>query len=68
MGGNDRGLEYDGADFVMGVYLDDGLVDLTSANATVIGAVKSDIVPESHSSIVEDTTNSLPVILSDLMQ
>ena len=68
LGGNDRGLEYDGADFVMGVYLDDGLVDLTSANATVIGAVKSDIVPESHSSIVEDTTNSLPVILSDLMQ
>ena len=68
LGGNDRGLEYDAADFVMGVYLDDGLVDLPSANATVIGAVKSDIVPESHSSIVEDTTNSLPVILSDLMQ
>ncbi|MCA9775919.1 MAG: hypothetical protein KC800_04350 [Candidatus Eremiobacteraeota bacterium] len=68
LGGNDRGLEYDAADFVMGVYLDDGLVDLPSANTSVIGAVKSDVVPESHSSIVEDTTNSLPVILSDLMQ
>ena len=56
------------AGIVMGVYLDDGLVDLPSANTSVIGAVKSDVVPESHSSIVEDTTNSLPVILSDLMQ
>jgi hypothetical protein len=69
LGGNDRGLEYDAADFILGVYLDDGLVDLPSANpGATIGAVKSDVVPESHSTIVEDTVNSLPVILSDLLQ
>lgn len=69
LGGNDRGLEYDAADFTMGVYLDDGLVNLSSANpGATIGAVKSDVVPESHSTIVEDTVNSLPVILSDLLQ
>ena len=70
LGGKDhRGLEYDAADFTLGVYLDDGLVDVPSANpGAAIGAVKSDVVPENHSTIVEDTTNSLPVILSDLLQ
>ena len=68
LGGNNPGLEYDAADFVMGVYPSDGLVDLSSANpGALIGAVKSDVVPESHSSIVEDTVNSLPIILNDLL-
>jgi len=68
LGGNEPGLEYDAADFILGVYPSDGLVDLSSANpGIVIGAVKSSVVPESHSSIVDDTTNSLPIILSDLL-
>lgn len=67
LGGNDRGLEYDFADFVMGTYLDDGLVNLSSANpGALIGALDSAVVPESHSSIVEDASNSLPKILQFL--
>ncbi len=67
LGGNDPGLEYDAADYILGVDLDDGLVDLTSANpGTLIGSLDSAVVPESHSSIVEDTENSLPVILNFL--
>lgn len=66
LGGNDPGLEYDFADFLIGVYPDDGLVFLGSANpGSVIGAVKSNVVPESHSSIV-DSAESLQLILEDL--
>jgi hypothetical protein len=68
-GGNDPGLEYDTADFLLGVYPDDGLVFLSSANpGSLIGAVQATVVPESHSSIVTDTEDSLPEILDALLQ
>lgn len=66
VGGNDPGLEFDFADFTAGIYPDDGLVFLYSANpGSLIGAVKSDVVPESHTSIM-NSAESLRVILTDL--
>lgn len=65
-GGNSPGVEFDLADFLVGVYPDDGLVFLTSANASVIGAVKSDTVAESHTTIV-DSPESLTLLLNDLL-
>jgi hypothetical protein len=67
--GNSPGLEYDAADFLLGVYPDDGLVTVGSANpGALIGAVEATVVPESHSTIVSDTEDSLPEILDALLE
>lgn len=66
-GGNAPGLEYDVVGVLLGVYPDDGLVPLVSANpGTAIGAASAAVVAENHSTIVDDTSLSLPLILERL--
>lgn len=63
LGGNAPGLKFDVADYLIGVYPSDGLVDLTSANpGALIGAVESAVVPTSHTNIVLNTATALPKI------
>ncbi len=67
LGGNAPGLKFDLADYLIGVYPSDGLVDLSSANpGSLIGAVDSAVVPTSHTDIVLDTNTALPKIQSFL--
>lgn len=67
LGGNDRGLKFDAVDFLVGTYLDDGFVDLVSANpGNLIGSVENATVPDSHTNIVTDTNNGLKTILEYL--
>lgn len=62
LGGNARGLAFDAVNALVGVFLDDGFVDIPSANATTIGAVESQSVPDNHLNITTDTPNGLRVI------
>lgn len=68
LGGNDRGVLFDAVDALIGNYLDDGFVDLSSANTSVIGAVESQAVPDNHLNITTDADNGLRVILDFLQK
>jgi triacylglycerol esterase/lipase EstA (alpha/beta hydrolase family) len=65
LAGNDRGTDFETLDRVLGVFADDGVVDVESANATAIGAVNSAVVPYDHSAIVE-SLDPIVAILSFL--
>jgi pimeloyl-ACP methyl ester carboxylesterase len=54
MAGNARGTDYEALNRLLGVFLDDGVVDVASANATVIGQVQIAVGNADHSTIVED--------------
>lgn len=54
MAGNDRGPDYEALNRLLGVYLDDGVVDIPSANALVLGQVQVAVGNADHSAIMED--------------
>jgi hypothetical protein len=65
LGGDSPGLLYYAANFLIGIYPDDGLVTLASANpGALIGVSSSNVVNANHSTIVDDTRLALPLILS----
>ncbi|MBS2034190.1 hypothetical protein JST97_04335 [bacterium] len=57
LGGNSRGLSYWFLDYVMGVNLDDGLVNLPSANFAGMGSVQSNIAPVDHSGALTESSS-----------
>lgn len=65
LAGDQRGEDLETFDRILGVFADDGLVDVQSANATVIGPETTQTVPFDHSSIVQ-AQPSLLVILDQL--
>jgi hypothetical protein len=52
--GNERGLDYETLDRLLGVFEDDGVVDVESANAAVIGPLQTAEGNADHSTIVEN--------------
>lgn len=50
--GNNRGSDFEAFNRILGTFADDGLVNVESANATVIGPLESQVVPFDHSSII----------------
>jgi hypothetical protein len=66
--GNAPGFVLLMGNYLLGVYPEDGLVPLASANpGSLIGAAQSDVVAASHLTIVDDTKVALPLILSRLL-
>lgn len=65
MAGNERGDELEALNRILGVFADDGLVDVESANAAGIGPVQTDVVPYDHTEIVGEQPSIL-VILDQL--
>lgn len=53
LAGDARSTDYETLNRVMGVFADDGLVNVDSANAPVIGAINSAVLDFDHSAIVE---------------
>lgn len=51
--GTERGDALEALNRILGVFADDGLVDVESANAGVIGPIQTDTVPYDHTEIVE---------------
>ena len=51
--GNRRGTDYEALNRLLGKYLDDGVVDVESANAEVIGQVQRAVGNADHTTIVE---------------
>ena len=67
LGGNNRGLIFAAVNYIVGVNLDDGFVNLVSANpGNLIGSTESQAVPDNHLNITTDATNGLRVILEYL--
>jgi len=60
--GNERGDDYEALDRALGVFADDGVVDVESANASNIGALESAVVPFDHSMIVEVTEPIITIL------
>ena len=54
MAGNQRGTDYEALDRLLGVFEDDGVVDISSANTLVIGQVQTAVGDADHSSIMEN--------------
>ena len=65
LAGNDRNSDYEAFNRILGVFADDGLVNVESANALVIGALQSEVVPFDHSSIITEQ-GPLLVVLDQL--
>ncbi len=63
--GSERGTDYEAFNRVLGVFADDGLVNVESANAAVIGPVQTVTVPYDHSEIILAQA-SLLVVLDQL--
>jgi palmitoyl protein thioesterase len=63
--GTERGTNYEAFDRILGIFADDGIVNVPSANAQVIGPVATETVPFDHSTIVADQVPQL-VILSQI--
>ena len=67
LGGNNRGLIFAAVNYIVGVNLDDGFVNLVSANpGNLIGSTESQAVPDNHLNITTDAGNGLRVILEYL--
>ena len=49
-------------DLIIGLHLDDGLVDKWSANASIVQQTELAEVPDNHHVLVVDTENSIPVV------
>jgi hypothetical protein len=62
MAGDVRGGDYEALNRLLGVFLDDGVVDVSSANATVIGQVEAAIGDADHSAIVENPGAILQIL------
>jgi pimeloyl-ACP methyl ester carboxylesterase len=62
MAGNSRGTDYEALNRLLGVYLDDGVVDVASANALVIGQVQTAVGNADHSAIMEDPAAILQIL------
>lgn len=65
MAGNDRGTNLEALNRILGVLAEDGMVNVDSANAAVIGPVQTDVVPFDHTEIVSEQPSIL-VILDQL--
>ena len=63
LAGNQRGLDYETLNRLLGVYEDDGVVDVVSANATVIGPLETAVGNTDHSTIVEDPVAILQILM-----
>jgi pimeloyl-ACP methyl ester carboxylesterase len=67
LGGNRRSWLFFAANTLAGIYLDDGFVNLVSANpGALIGTAESRTVPNNHLDITTDARNGLRVILDYL--
>lgn len=62
MAGNERGADYEALNRLLGVFLDDGVVDVSSANATVIGQLQTAVGDADHSAIVTDDGAILQIL------
>lgn len=60
--GAERGADYEALNRLLGVFLDDGVVDVSSANAAVIGPVQTAVGYADHSAIVEDPAAILQIL------
>lgn len=65
MAGDERGLDYEVFAQLIGVFADDGIVDVESANSPVVGQVMTVVAPYDHSSIILSQAAQL-VILQQL--
>ena len=65
LAGTERGEDLEAFNRLLGVFADDGLVNVTSANASVIGPESTQTVPFDHSSIIQSQA-SLLVILDQI--
>lgn len=57
LGGNRRGFSYWFLDYMMGITLDDGLVNLPSANFTGMGSLQSNTAPVDHSEAITESSS-----------
>ncbi len=62
MAGNRRGTDYEALNRLLGVFEDDGVVDVASANATVIGQVQIAVGNADHSTIVRNDAAVVQVL------
>lgn len=62
LAGNDRSDDFEAFNRILGVFADDGVVNVGSANSNGIGALSSETVPFDHTSIVEEQAPFLIII------
>ena len=62
MAGNERGLDYQVFAQLIGIFADDGIVDVESANSPVVGQVSTVVAPNDHSSIIRNQAPQLVII------
>jgi len=63
--GDRRGPDFEAINAIMGVFVDDGIVNTVSANNPVIGQLEVATVGQDHSSII-DSSPGLPIIVQFL--
>lgn len=62
LAGDERGLDYQVFAQLIGVFADDGIVDVESANSPVVGQVLTEVLPYDHSSIILDQAPQLVIL------
>lgn len=62
MAGDQRGLDYEVFAQLIGVFADDGIVDVESANSLVVGQVETVVAPYNHTEIIEEQAPQLVVL------
>jgi predicted alpha/beta hydrolase family esterase len=62
MAGDERGVDYDLFALLIGVYADDGIVEVESANSPVVGQVQTVVAPYDHTSIIESQAPQLVIL------
>ena len=62
MAGNRRGVDYEALNRLLGKYLDDGVVDVESANAAVIGQVQMAVGNADHTTIMENSSAVIQIL------
>ena len=62
MAGDDRGLEFDLLDDIIGQDFDDGLVDIASANFSGLGQKSAELAPVSHITAVTSAEYAFPIV------
>jgi pimeloyl-ACP methyl ester carboxylesterase len=62
MAGNERGINYEVFARLIGIFADDGIVDVESANSPVVGQIQSVVVAFDHTEIVEEQAPQLVIL------
>ena len=60
--GNERGVDYQVFAQLIGVFADDGIVEVESANSAVVGQVQTATVPYNHTEVVEEQAAQLVIL------